>query len=134
MYKKNKYYYIFLKHIIKRFVVWWSEVAAATAAPSSHTTPKLFSEFLLTFSNVNYSCSIRALHTVSSVTCDLFSDYYGILLVLRSVVFPTMQDAPSIYAYILRGLPVLGEITIFEIFIKGEGRLKNSFQSQDKRF
>ena len=71
MYRKNKYY-IFTKHIIKRFVVWWSEAAAA---PSSHTT-KLFSEFHLTFSNVNYSCSIRALHTVSSVTCDLFRDYY----------------------------------------------------------
>ena len=83
-------YYTFTKHIIKRFVVWWSEVAAAaTAAPSSRIT-KLFSEFLLTFSNVNYSCSIRALHTVSSVTCDLFSDYYYILLVVRSVAFPTM--------------------------------------------
>ena len=83
-------YYTFTKHIIKRFVVWWSEVAAAaTAAPSSHIS-KLFSEFLLTFSNVNYSCSIRALHTVSSVTCDLFSDYYYILLVVRSVAFPTM--------------------------------------------
>ena len=80
-------YYTFTKHIIKRFVVWWSEAIAA--APSSHT-PKLFSEFLLTFSNVNYSCSIRALHTVSSVTCDLFSDYYYILLVVRSVAFPTM--------------------------------------------
>ena len=82
-------YYTFTKHIIKRFVVWWSEVAAATAASSSHIT-KLFSVFLLTFSNVNYSCSIRALHTVSSVTCDLFSDYYYILLVVRSVAFPTM--------------------------------------------